>query len=168
MGPCIVSIFLACCWIYIGILLGAHPILHISRIRVKHNRHWTLHIFCSGFITKSINKKAWLIQNHKLKSFNTNQWAVSVLVVCLLLLTYLMLMVRNEVNGQHVHSAVMLATTDSICAAHCHNQWGLTRECASVHYKCYMSQKVTKSNLYCLNILYFFLCKIFKEPWFKG
>jgi hypothetical protein len=23
------------CWIYIGILLGAHPILHISRIRVK-------------------------------------------------------------------------------------------------------------------------------------
>jgi hypothetical protein len=28
---------LASCWIYeyIGILLGAHPILHISRIRVK-------------------------------------------------------------------------------------------------------------------------------------
>jgi hypothetical protein len=25
----------ASCWIYIGILLGAHPILHISRIRVK-------------------------------------------------------------------------------------------------------------------------------------
>jgi hypothetical protein len=25
----------ACCWIYIGILLRAHPILHISRIRVK-------------------------------------------------------------------------------------------------------------------------------------
>jgi hypothetical protein len=23
------------CWIYFGILLGAHPILHISRIRVK-------------------------------------------------------------------------------------------------------------------------------------
>jgi hypothetical protein len=23
------------CWIYIGILLGAHPVLHISRIRVK-------------------------------------------------------------------------------------------------------------------------------------
>jgi hypothetical protein len=27
----------ASCWIYIGILLGAHPILHISRIRVKIN-----------------------------------------------------------------------------------------------------------------------------------
>src|SRR5215475_8611602 len=26
----------ACCWIYIGILLGAHPILHISRIKVKY------------------------------------------------------------------------------------------------------------------------------------
>jgi hypothetical protein len=28
----------ASCWVYeyIGILLGAHPILHISRIRVKH------------------------------------------------------------------------------------------------------------------------------------
>jgi hypothetical protein len=26
----------ASCLIYIGILLGAHPILHISRIRVKH------------------------------------------------------------------------------------------------------------------------------------
>jgi hypothetical protein len=25
----------ASCWIYIGILLGAHPILHISRIRVN-------------------------------------------------------------------------------------------------------------------------------------
>ena len=24
----------ASCWIYIGVLLGAHPILHISRIRV--------------------------------------------------------------------------------------------------------------------------------------
>jgi hypothetical protein len=24
----------ASCWIYIGILLGAHPILHISRIKV--------------------------------------------------------------------------------------------------------------------------------------
>jgi hypothetical protein len=27
----------ASCWIYNGILLGAHPILHISRIRVKHH-----------------------------------------------------------------------------------------------------------------------------------
>jgi hypothetical protein len=27
----------ASCWIYIGILLGAHPILHISRIRVNVN-----------------------------------------------------------------------------------------------------------------------------------
>ena len=26
---------IASCWIYIGILLGAHPILHISRIRVN-------------------------------------------------------------------------------------------------------------------------------------
>jgi hypothetical protein len=25
----------ASCWIYIGILLGAHPILHISKIRVN-------------------------------------------------------------------------------------------------------------------------------------
>jgi hypothetical protein len=25
----------ASCWIYIGILLGAHPVLHISRIRVN-------------------------------------------------------------------------------------------------------------------------------------
>jgi hypothetical protein len=25
----------ASCWIYIGILLGAHPILHISRIKVN-------------------------------------------------------------------------------------------------------------------------------------
>jgi hypothetical protein len=25
----------ASCWIYIGILLGAHPFLHISRIRVN-------------------------------------------------------------------------------------------------------------------------------------
>jgi hypothetical protein len=34
----------ASCWIYeyIGILLGAHPILHISRIRVKIS-HWELH-----------------------------------------------------------------------------------------------------------------------------
>jgi hypothetical protein len=28
----------ASCWIYIGILLEAHPILHISRIRVKRQR----------------------------------------------------------------------------------------------------------------------------------
>jgi hypothetical protein len=28
----------ASCWIYIGILLVAHPILHISRIRVKEKR----------------------------------------------------------------------------------------------------------------------------------
>jgi hypothetical protein len=27
----------ASCWIYIGILLGSYPILHISRIRVKLN-----------------------------------------------------------------------------------------------------------------------------------
>jgi hypothetical protein len=27
----------ASCWIYIGILLGAHPILHISRIKVKED-----------------------------------------------------------------------------------------------------------------------------------
>src|SRR5215475_5130587 len=26
---------IASCWLYIGILLGAHPILHISRIRVN-------------------------------------------------------------------------------------------------------------------------------------
>jgi hypothetical protein len=29
---------IASCWIYIGVLLGAHPILHISRIRVN-NQH---------------------------------------------------------------------------------------------------------------------------------
>jgi hypothetical protein len=28
----------ASCWIYIEILLGAHPILHISRIRVKRKK----------------------------------------------------------------------------------------------------------------------------------
>jgi hypothetical protein len=28
---------MATCWIYIGILLGAHPVFHISRIRVKHS-----------------------------------------------------------------------------------------------------------------------------------
>jgi hypothetical protein len=28
----------ASCWTYIGILLGAHPILHISRIKVKAQR----------------------------------------------------------------------------------------------------------------------------------
>jgi hypothetical protein len=27
----------ASCWIYIGILLGAHPIIRISRIRVKYS-----------------------------------------------------------------------------------------------------------------------------------
>src|SRR5215475_4871400 len=30
------------CWIYIGILLGAHCILHISKMRVKH----TLYVLC--------------------------------------------------------------------------------------------------------------------------
>jgi hypothetical protein len=29
----------ASCWIYIGKLLGAHPILHISRVRVKRDFH---------------------------------------------------------------------------------------------------------------------------------
>jgi hypothetical protein len=28
----------ASCWVYIGILLGAHHILHISRIRVNYYR----------------------------------------------------------------------------------------------------------------------------------
>jgi hypothetical protein len=28
----------ASCWIYIGILLGARPFLHISRIRVKNRQ----------------------------------------------------------------------------------------------------------------------------------
>jgi hypothetical protein len=28
----------ASCWIYIGLLLGAHPILHIGRIKVKLGR----------------------------------------------------------------------------------------------------------------------------------
>jgi hypothetical protein len=39
----------ASCWIYIGILLGAHPIFHVSRIRVKGRAHEcpavTLHRF---------------------------------------------------------------------------------------------------------------------------
>ena len=34
----------ASCWIYIGILLGAHYILHISRIRVKECTKLQLHI----------------------------------------------------------------------------------------------------------------------------
>jgi len=33
----------ASCWMYIRILLGAHYILHISRIRVKHS-------YCIGYI----------------------------------------------------------------------------------------------------------------------
>jgi hypothetical protein len=31
---------IASCWIYIGILLEAHPIIHISRIRVTDNFHF--------------------------------------------------------------------------------------------------------------------------------
>jgi hypothetical protein len=37
----------ASCWIYVGILLGAHYILHISRIRVKSFDVWqcaTFHV----------------------------------------------------------------------------------------------------------------------------
>jgi hypothetical protein len=32
--------------IYIGILLGAHPILHISRIRVKYIIQYYIYILC--------------------------------------------------------------------------------------------------------------------------
>jgi hypothetical protein len=46
-----------------------------------------------------------------------------------------------------VHNAVLLATTDSSCVAHCHNQWGqtrrLTRKWASVNY---IMLYVTESN----------------------
>jgi hypothetical protein len=35
----------ASCWIYIGILLGAHYILHISRIRVKSNTYTHIYIY---------------------------------------------------------------------------------------------------------------------------
>jgi hypothetical protein len=34
----------ASCWIYIGILLGAHHILHISRIRVNVLKVWKLKV----------------------------------------------------------------------------------------------------------------------------
>jgi hypothetical protein len=42
----------AFCWIYIGILLGAHCILHISRIRIK-SVDWSYPVLCesvAGFI----------------------------------------------------------------------------------------------------------------------
>jgi hypothetical protein len=35
----------ASCWMYIGTLLGAHPILHISRIRVKNQFQFFTHMF---------------------------------------------------------------------------------------------------------------------------
>jgi hypothetical protein len=38
----------ASCWMYIGILLGAHPILHISRIRVKYSTSWFQIIYLKG------------------------------------------------------------------------------------------------------------------------
>jgi hypothetical protein len=37
---------IASCWIYIGILLEARPILHISRIRVKEQACTLLQTFC--------------------------------------------------------------------------------------------------------------------------
>jgi hypothetical protein len=47
----------ASCWIYIGILLGAHPILHISRISVKNKRY--KHSKVSVGIHSGWQKKGW-------------------------------------------------------------------------------------------------------------
>jgi hypothetical protein len=44
----------ASCWIYIEILLGAHPILHISRIRVKEVAYKSV----IGILIKSVNMRA--------------------------------------------------------------------------------------------------------------
>ena len=46
----------ASCWIYeyIGILLGAHPILHISRIRVKVGSRGTF-VLCGSFVTMALS-----------------------------------------------------------------------------------------------------------------
>jgi hypothetical protein len=44
----------ASCWIYIGILLGAHPILHVSRIRVKNDiRH------CGSIVMEGLRKNSY-------------------------------------------------------------------------------------------------------------
>jgi hypothetical protein len=46
----------ASCWIYeyIGILLGARPILHISRIKVKNRVHAFLAVLSRGDITRTL------------------------------------------------------------------------------------------------------------------
>jgi hypothetical protein len=44
----------ASCWIYIGILLGAHSILHISRIRVNLKNMQILAVFLSGRCTNNV------------------------------------------------------------------------------------------------------------------
>jgi hypothetical protein len=46
----ITTVSTASCWIYIGILLGAHPVLHISRIRVNTvTGSWAGQLSDSGF-----------------------------------------------------------------------------------------------------------------------
>jgi hypothetical protein len=59
----------ASCWIYIGILLGAHPILHISRIRVKYETEVTK---SSAKIITLLSGRAWplLRQLHQDQSNN--------------------------------------------------------------------------------------------------
>jgi hypothetical protein len=50
----------ASCWIYIGILLGAHPILHISRLRV--NVAWYSGTKCFGFRQGTLVSWKWFLQ----------------------------------------------------------------------------------------------------------
>jgi hypothetical protein len=52
----------ASCWIYIGILLGAHLILHISRISVKIQRgnRGKVH----SFLTSALNGVEWSASLH--------------------------------------------------------------------------------------------------------
>jgi hypothetical protein len=63
----------ASCWIYIGILLGVHPILHISKIRV--NLIGRKDIPCVTLFTLSChctNKSSYNITPHLLKNFSYN------------------------------------------------------------------------------------------------
>jgi hypothetical protein len=49
----------ASCWIYTGIVLGAHPILHISRIRVKHKSELRATCFYRPEFKHGINTRVY-------------------------------------------------------------------------------------------------------------
>jgi hypothetical protein len=59
----------ASCWIYIGILLRAHPILHISRIRVTVNFMEA----CVVCLLKVLSRKNSSYQTNKFKISNTEE-----------------------------------------------------------------------------------------------